>query len=136
MDSGFTNLAVAQEAPVKDEEILRKMAEIEGYEFVYNDDQLGLMFRPPAKDMSYWRLVVNGMPWNPLTNWSDLGALIERILSRDGPGWLEIAVGQQITTEGWKWSAEVDRSVDVPEICRIDDSLKRVICLAIIEAHK
>ena len=102
-----------------DEEILRRLAEIEG--------------------ISHWpgeaREVYAG-GWNPLTNWSDLGALIERILSRDGPGWLEIAVGQQITTEGWKWSAEVDRSVDVPEICRIDDSLKRAICLAIIEAHK
>jgi len=104
-----------------DEEILKRLAEIEGMEPLYTDPSRSHFFASPN---------ILGAPWNPLTNWSDLGPLIEKYY----PTIMKIAAigipGKDDFQEVDYWSAYAGgKEVD-------HESLPHAICLAIIEANK
>lgn len=89
---------------LSDEEILKRVAEIEGLEILN-----GI---PRKMQGQFFQ------PFNPLTNWSDLGPLIEKYK-------LSIECFA-IPENGWFW--RIDDETE-------DQSLPHAILLAIIEAH-
>ena len=145
---------------VTDEEILEKIAEIEGKApcittheekwettgrkhggwwgdkeekeweaegWVYDEDSF---FRDDHTDNYCWKRELPEpkvyWSWNPLTNWSDLGPLVEKYIVT-----LEvIPTGDDpIGPDGSAWEAIVSQPVS-------HESIHHAICLAIIEAHK
>jgi len=95
-----------------DEQLLRKLAEMEGYVETLTDS-----YAP--KNHTDKRPF-----WNPLTNWSDCGPLQEQLI-RDG--WLFVF----LKDEGifMLSSRKHNKAVQDPD-------LKRAICLAIVESKK
>ena len=92
-----------------DQEILQRLAEIEGYEV----DSHGRCWKEDRSVDRGW--------WNPLTNWSDLGPLIEK--HKACIEWHE---------SNQAWDADI---LVGPGYVR-NASLPHAICLVIIEAHK
>lgn len=96
---------------MQDEEILRRLAEIEGHERQEYDD--------PALGVDYIMEVDDGFEcWNPLERDQDALGLVKKyevlIEECNGDGWHTMCDGEQ----------------------RCDPDLNKAICLAIIEAHK
>lgn len=115
-----------------DEQILKRMAEIEGW---YVEEILGhvrlWVDENFCKSGDTYGIV------DPLTNWSDLGPLIEKY--KIGVDWLPSDLNAWDEERGLKWEAEIWDYSD-PEkykwVCSAQDkSLPHAICLAIIEAN-
>ena len=107
-----------------DEEILKRLAEIEGWRFIR-----GQAYRQEdGFNSHYGRSYKESYPVNPLTNWSDLGRLIEKY--KMDISWC----GKRETIPKYKNTWEV--KWDDEPFCFINhESLPHAICLAIIEAH-
>ena len=99
-----------------DEEILKRLAEIEGKDYYdtqetweWDDRQDDEVIFPPL--------------WNPLTDWSDLGPLIEKHQI-------------DITWHGYDDEKPYVRAWHEESVTPVEHkSLPHAICLAIIEAH-
>lgn len=100
-----------------DEEILRRLAEIEGWTDC-GTHTVSLYEGHKALEGLWIKEL--GKVWNPLTNWSDLGPLIEKYRV-----WIK-------HDEMGSWGAiEGYEPIEV-----FNESLPHAICLAIIEAHE
>ncbi len=98
-------------------DLLRQIAEIEGWEYCYTDDSLGPMFRKagpitPSNSLEY-------VAWNPLTNDADAFTLIEK--HKIFLMWLD-------SSSTWMAEAEV--------ACEYDPDLRTAIVKAIVEANR
>jgi len=103
-----------------DEELLRKLAEIEGRATHFLDDNMES--RDLSADPSKW--------WDPLLHWSDCGPLVEKYK-------LWICAPDKTRTkfsERELWSARGPLATDT-EVYKSAD-LKRAICLAIIASKE
>lgn len=107
-----------------DEELIRAVAEIEGHEYAYTDDQYGPRFRPApiyiagesATDLAYYN-------WNPLVNGNELVALIEK--HRVNIAWLEFGNIQALI---------VDSRCN--DHIALDQHLARAVLIVIVESKK
>ena len=104
-----------------DQEILQRLAEIEGY-----------TFEVPRIDDPYWLWVegegrIGKSAWAPLKRWSDLGPLIEKYAKTF---WIR---GPRLWEDSDTW--QVGLGITYRESIS-HKSLPRAICLAIMEAHK
>lgn len=112
-----------------DEELLRKLAEIEGY-WDGNDFWMeGTSMIPPWED-DYDHV------WNPLTNWSDCGPLVEKyadFLSFNRCDWSKTEQCYLNWKISW-WDSSKPVETEI-EGDRCPD-LKRAICLAIIASKE
>ena len=101
-----------------DEEIIKRLAEIEGWKKV---DQ--------GYEHSY------GVLADPLNDWGQLGPLIEKYVNP--PHRWSIELYTQSTVSGVQPACEVSRDANRADIIIMDPtSIFRAACLAIIEAHK
>ena len=96
---------------MNDEQILRKLAEIEGKPYLHGD---AITDDTPAFKWA----ADNGHFWNPLTNWSDCGPLVEKY---------ELCM---VLNPDRVWECGPSDNFQTTE----DLDLKRAICLAIIES--
>ena len=103
-----------------DEEILKRVAEIEGVSAlgIDPDGQICDVGNPTARLV--YEDPVGGYTWDPLENWSDLGPLIEKY--KVEISWDEV---------NGRWSCWIDKG----EGASMHKSLPHAICLAIIEAY-
>ena len=95
-----------------DEEILKRLAEIEGYEIYGDSIIIGETFFPTL-----------GAQWNPITNKSQCFELIEPMLKK---GWILYCYGDDVF---------VFQNPDSDKHDGEHKSLPHAICLAIIAAH-
>lgn len=115
---------------MNDEQILRKLAEIEGYTV----HELG--FCPHASpngdvmERGAWGLYVDDpvvrnkyMLFNPLDNAEQVLVLVEKYRLEICPAWESLRSGEL----GWKWDV-----TNIGQVYVNDPDLKRAICLAII----
>ena len=88
-----------------DNELLSKLAEIEGVE------------RRELADGPRPKRIVYGRGWDPLTNWSDCGPLVDKYRPH-------------ITQSGTAWAVLIVKDY------HIDTDLKRALCVAIVSMEE